>query len=803
MSAAAERRPITARELALVALAVTAFWLALQRGVHPAQELDGQYDPDTLVTFNAFDQDPSAGAVLGWYAGDGPNGMHTYRPLQYTMLRLEYAVFGRHVWPYQFVNLLLLCGCAAGVGFLMRACGVPRTAAALGGIATLAWPTDANTVVIEWICTRSELLCGLGCVWAAVVLVSYLDHGGDRRLGLVAGLMLLAFLAKEMALGIALAFLPTIACWRADSRRRWKAVAVVTGISLLWLGLFKQAESNMVLPPELTPPGHTFADLSERLFRSWGTSFTTWTSSVCRPLGEIVRMVLAGASAQMVFSGIFWKALAALLAWGFAIRCALARWPRWLLVWAWWNAVGYLPVMPLHDRYPWYLFIPDLLDRGLMVVFTAAVLGWADGRYSWQLRLTAAVDVEPRQVGERLLQHSRRLLAWWHELPPKKVEQFAWLGLLLAAVPHFHWLPLTEPLNRFTDVDGLMKLRGIAADPSLRAMFGYFIGDDPQRVHTFRPFPAATLWLEWHLWGFTRWPYLLSNMAWLLLTAGALRGLARRIGLAPWAAWLSAAWFLAVPTVASRAVTGLIATRHDVTCALAAILAMSALLDWLHGGERRRLAAWFGWSMLAYLSKEMAIALVPLSLGIGLIEHRHGASWRRIGASLGVALACAVIYVVWYRLAEANMERFDHPTHSFGGMLTKLTYAYALKFQNTLWHLCRPLGDVVRQLWAAGLLVLWSMIFWHQLLRLAVYVSGFVLLVRSRPRAVAMVFCWKLCCYAPVLPLHDIWSWYSYMPHMLDYLLPALFLDLLADTPRGRAWLAALKQIPESRLTQA
>jgi len=246
---AVEPRPVTAREGLFVALAVATFVWAVARDVDPGQVLDGRYDPDTLVTFTAFERNPTLAEVGRWYVGDGPNGMHTYRPLQYTMLRLEFALFGRTVWPYQVVNLLLLVGCAAGVGSLLRACESSSTVAALGGLATLAWPTEANQVVVEWICTRSEVLCGLGSIWAAVALAGWLDHGGGRRLAATGQLLGLAFLSKEWPSALAAALVCGAALWPAPPRRRVAALAVIVALSLLWLALFNTPSHGWCCPP--------------------------------------------------------------------------------------------------------------------------------------------------------------------------------------------------------------------------------------------------------------------------------------------------------------------------------------------------------------------------------------------------------------------------------------------------------------------------------------------------------------------------------------------------------------------------
>ncbi|MCZ7600602.1 MAG: hypothetical protein M5U09_26715 [Gammaproteobacteria bacterium] len=76
VSVATDTRPITARELALVALAVLAIVAVVRRDIDPGQTLDGNYDPDTSVTFAAFEQRPALSEIVGWYTGDGPNQVH-------------------------------------------------------------------------------------------------------------------------------------------------------------------------------------------------------------------------------------------------------------------------------------------------------------------------------------------------------------------------------------------------------------------------------------------------------------------------------------------------------------------------------------------------------------------------------------------------------------------------------------------------------------------------------------------------------------------------------------------------------
>ena len=781
--AAFERRAVTGLELALILAVACAAAFGCLRSINPDLELDPNatepLDPDIIVVFDAYDRDPSLAAVGSWFFGDGPQQVHTFRPLEYAMLRAEYGVFGRTVWPYQVVNALLFCLTVGGMALLLRAGGVSETVAALAATLTFLVWSEPNHTIINMICTRSEVLCGLFAVWAAWCWLNWLEHGGRRWLAGYGLLLLAAFLSKEMALGVALALMIAAVPWRAPVRRRVAAIAVTLGLAVFWAAWFKFAENRMLIPLDAVPPGHTFADLWQRLARSPGTAAVAWSQEICAPAGQILFLRTARVGPfELLLSQTFQIALAQLIVWSCGCYFAARRYPRLIWLWACWSAICYLPVLPLHDIYPWYLYVPDLLDRVFDALALAATGEWLWSWYTGSELARSWVARQRRRLPILARWGWRRARRWWRDASPRTLELLAWCGLLLAALPHFWLLPVTQPLTQLSDLDGLRKLEGIARDPSLGAMLHYFIGDDPQGVHTFRPFPAATLWLEWHLWGFHRWPYMLSNMVWFIATAGAVRCFVRRLRAPEWVCWLSAAYFLCWPTRGSKVCTQLIATRHDLTCALFGLLAVIALLDWLVEGRRRQLLAWFGWSMLAYLSKEMAVALVPLAGVICLFEAGRGTCWRKAAGAMVVAVAAFGIYFAWYKVAESNMGPFNVDEHNFGGMLRMMAENWGTTVQLSIYNLCRPLGSVARQIRAAQALVLCSWLFWKDLLRLAIYGYCFGWLLRERRRALAVIYAWKICCYGPVMPLHDKWAWYEYMPHLLDYALLPLCLDV-------------------------
>jgi len=347
--------------------------------------------------------------------------------------------------------------------------------------------------------------------------------------------------------------------------------------------------------------------------------------------------------------------------------------------------------------------------------------------------------------------------------------------LVVAGIPHYRILDAALPLAGDVDLDGQMKLHGIEADPGLRAALGWFIGDDPQRVHTFRPVPAFSLWVEYRLWGWTRWPYLVMNLLYMLLTALTLVWLCRILRMPlPFAAGAGALLMLDV-TRGSGGVIGGLATRHDILCVLFCLLALCSMLLYLDFGSRRHLAGLVVWSLLAYLSKEMALALLPICAVIALAHWRRRPS-RRIALVCVSALAVALVWLGWYRLAELNMAPAPHDSHSFSGMVELLHRRWPRNVFLYVASLCRPLALVWVYLSHIGG---WALVSDHRfpwaLVRIAMTVLAIVLLMRCRPRWVVVLYVWKVFSYLPVLPLSDAWGWYEYMPHVLDPILPLGF----------------------------
>ncbi|MBI2298766.1 MAG: glycosyltransferase family 39 protein [Armatimonadetes bacterium] len=358
------------------------------------------------------------------------------------------------------------------------------------------------------------------------------------------------------------------------------------------------------------------------------------------------------------------------------------------------------------------------------------------------------------------------------------VDRRRWLRLGVLLVLAFAGqgveLRFREPLSDMRDRDGYMKLCGIARHPTLRDALLRFVGDDPQGVHTFRPLPAFTLFVEYRLWGFCRWPYQIVNILGLLLTALVLERLCRTIGLPPPAAAAVGVLLLVDGSQFTRVIAGCIATRHDLLCVLFCLLAYDHLIRWLRGGPPRDLAAYAGWSLLAYLSKEMALALVPLTCGAALFTGLRRREARRALAAVGVSAAVAAVWYGWFRLAEANMGPSPHVSHSLGGMLGKLRHVDSVAGVLFLYQLCWPLGDIVRTFRAdPSFAALLGAPLQKDFLKLALFCWACWMLIRHQPGPLVWMYLWKITTYLPVLPLHDTWSWYGYMPKVLNGILPA------------------------------
>ena len=344
--------------------------------------------------------------------------------------------------------------------------------------------------------------------------------------------------------------------------------------------------------------------------------------------------------------------------------------------------------------------------------------------------------------------------------------------LLVAALPNLCLRDAPPLINPREDLDSYMKLQGIAQDRGLLSALSYFWGDDPQHVHTFRPLPAVMLWVEYHLWGYHKPPYVLVNWLWFVATGYALVLLGRALGMPPWGALGMGVVLLAHVTRGTHGTIIHAATRHDLVCTFFAVLAVVAIMRHLQQPRSGRLV-WFGvCSLLAYLSKEMALALLPLSVALAAWHGIRTEARRPALALASVALLVALVWFGWYRLAEQAMGPGGVPTHSVGSWLEMLSERWPGPLVVALLEFSQPAGELVNQFRSGlGWPILIYHMFWTALMWLFLQIMCVVVLWRVQRQWLAVLALWKLCMWLPVLPFQGTFPWYEYMPHTLDPIL--------------------------------
>jgi hypothetical protein len=343
--------------------------------------------------------------------------------------------------------------------------------------------------------------------------------------------------------------------------------------------------------------------------------------------------------------------------------------------------------------------------------------------------------------------------------------------LLLAGWHQLHLPPRAYLIEPEHNVDSFMKLQGIERDARLRDALHYFIGDDPQRVHTFRPLPALMLWFEYQCWGYRGWPYVVINWLWFIATGYAVFLLARAMRIPRVGALVAGAAMVADVTRGTKHVIPLAAARHDLVCVFFAVLALYFLWRFLRLPRPLSLI-WFGLCLLlAYLSKEMALALLPVCLGVAACAWRRPAARRHAVSAAAVTALIALVWFVWYGLAQRNMGP-EAPTHGFASWLSLLRERWPISLDIALFHLSRPVGHLKAMLSChSGWTLILYPLFWQAILCLALQVACVVLLWKHQRQWLGMIYLWKVMTWLPVLPFNACWAWYEYMPHVLDPLL--------------------------------
>jgi len=197
---------------------------------------------------------------------------------------------------------------------------------------------------------------------------------------------------------------------------------------------------------------------------------------------------------------------------------------------------------------------------------------------------------------------------------------------------------------------------------------------------------VLTYWTE-RAFGFSPTPFNLSSLLLHVLNAWMLYALSRKLGLAVIPSALAAGFF-AVQEGHQEAVIWYAAV-HEL---LVFFFAAATLLAWLRfcdSSRRRDYAVAFGCFLLALLSKESAVAIVPLLV---LLAPEPRRAWK---AALPFAAAAAC----YFGLAWAGQDANQH----FGDG----TFALTAPFWITLWN------STGRLLWIWGALALAALAVWR------------------------------------------------------------------------------------------
>jgi hypothetical protein len=349
-------------------------------------------------------------------------------------------------------------------------------------------------------------------------------------------------------------------------------------------------------------------------------------------------------------------------------------------------------------------------------------------------------------------------------LGPTPRGRHLWGLLLLALVACLPNLRLTlrptypnlfEPLRAWDDYH---LLRGLDQGHDLRAALGWWHGDWPEGNRFYRPLPSMSLWLDYLLWRWNPWGYLLT--AWLLyaVTAAALGSFVasltgrRAFGLAAllWCAWL--------PLAGGHGVLATVNPRAELICGLAMLLSLHAALGYARRGSRAALIGCGLATAAALLSKELALVLPLLAALVLLIASRPGPLRRR----LVVVVLMSATVVGWYALYQVVLPgRLPMPGQA-GPVLVASSWFQIL----------------VAILPAAGTIALWLMSdpAWGDLLapglmgglaQVALALTALGLLAWWQWRLALLALAWPVICWLPMLGTHTNAPHYAYVPQLM------------------------------------
>lgn len=148
--------------LLLVAAVIVAY--------HPAWHGGFIWDDDAYVTGNKLLSSPD-GLKRIWFSLDSPS---QYFPLTYTVLRLEYSLWGLDTTGYHWVNILLHAGNALLLWQLLRKLSIPGARLAAG-----IWAL--HPVQVESVAWITELKNVLMCFFFLMALLAWVEFVDGKR----------------------------------------------------------------------------------------------------------------------------------------------------------------------------------------------------------------------------------------------------------------------------------------------------------------------------------------------------------------------------------------------------------------------------------------------------------------------------------------------------------------------------------------------------------------------------------------------------------------------------------------------
>ncbi len=123
-----------------------------------------------------------------------------YRPLFDLVIHVLWRLFGLTAWPYQWLCLVGLAGCAILVGRLCTQLLGTSTAAWQGTFVFSSLAVHAETTF--WLAAFNEVLAGFFILAAACIFLDYLTKLSRLRIALIAVASLAAIMSKETGLAV-------------------------------------------------------------------------------------------------------------------------------------------------------------------------------------------------------------------------------------------------------------------------------------------------------------------------------------------------------------------------------------------------------------------------------------------------------------------------------------------------------------------------------------------------------------------------------------------------------------------------